>query len=109
MKHIIAPALFALCAASAATACPWAGGTFSGNDLNFQAEFSVNADCTEMVFQSSGNAGFQKTDVPETFALSPSRHGWEADIHGVTATLLSGGKLVDFVGSGVNKRLHVEN
>jgi hypothetical protein len=96
-----------LVGASSVAACPWAGGTYKGDDQQFRTQFTVNAGCTEMVFQSSGSAGFQKADTPETVALSPTDAGWEATISGVKSTLLSNGKQVEFIGPGVNKRLRV--
>ena len=94
--------------AGTATACPWAGGTYSGNEMNFKTEFTVNADCTELDFQSSGSAGFQQADTPETFALSLTKKGWEADIHGVNTILTDKGKWVQFIGPGFNRRLSVK-
>lgn len=100
---------FALIAmATSSVACPWSGGDFSGNKGNFRTTFSVNSGCSSMTFQSSGNAGFQPVDTPENFALKPSAQGWEADINGVTATLLKDGRWVNFIGAGVNNRVQVK-
>ena len=107
MKALLALAVFAIPAAAAADDCHWSGGTFSGEDGNFQAHFSVNDACTEMNFESSGNTGLQAQDVPQTFALTQEKHGWVADINGVTATLGERGNFVNFMGEGVNIRLQV--
>ena len=97
-----------LFSASAATACPWDSGSFWGKEGNFRTEFSVNAGCTEMVFQSSGSAGFQQADTPETFQLTETSKGWETDIHGVTTTLYPDGKNVRFNGPGINRELRIK-
>ncbi|MDU9002689.1 hypothetical protein [Sedimentitalea todarodis] len=96
-------------ASAIAQDCHWSGGTYSGEKANFQARFSVNEDCTEMNFESSGNTGIQAEDVPETFALTEEKHGWVANINGVTATLGSKGNFVNFIGEGVNVRLQVHS
>lgn len=108
MKHLTILLPLAIFSATAAGACPWAGGTYSGKELNFKTEFTVNAACTEMVFQSSGSTGFQQADTPETFALAPGKEGWETDIHGVQTILVSNGKTVHFIGPGLNRRLNVK-
>ncbi len=98
----------AILAASSVAACPWAGGTYEGEEIQFETEFTVNAGCTEMVFQSSGSAGFQQADTPETAALTATADGWTASIAGVDITLLANGKQVEFIGPGVNRRLQVD-
>lgn len=108
MKHIAILAAVTLFSASAAAACPWAGGSFWGKEMNLRIQFSVNAGCTETVFQSSGSAGFQQADTPETFALSPTNRGWETDIHSVTTILMPDGKNVRFIGPGVNRELRIK-
>lgn len=105
MKALLALALLALPVSLSAQECRWSGGSFEGDKVDFQARFSVDAGCTEMTFESSGNAGFQAQDVPETFTLTPGEHGWSADIHGVEATLANTGDFVNFIGEGVNLRL----
>ena len=110
MKQILTFAAISLLASTTAgLACPWAGGTYSGKEGSFRTEFSINDDCTLLTFESSGSAGFQPVDTPETFPLTESKHGWETEIHGVTATFLTKGKNVNFVGAGVNHRIHVEH
>jgi len=108
LKYIAILGAITVISATGAAACPWAGGSYKGNEMGFRTEFSVNANCTEMVFQSSGSAGFQAADTPETFALSAAGKGWQADIHGVETTLTDGGKWVHFNGPGINRELHVE-
>ncbi len=98
----------AILAASSVAACPWAGGTYSGNEQQFETEFTVNADCTEMVFQSSGSAGFQQADTPETVALAATDKGWTSTFPKGTITLLADGKQVEFIGPGVNGRVQVD-
>lgn len=107
MKLFLTLGLVLVPVASMAEDCRWAGGSFRGEDAGFQAEFEVNTDCTEMTFQSSGNAGVQAQDVPQTFALSLENHGWVADINGVDATLAKDGDFVDFIGEGINTRLQM--
>lgn len=97
-----------LCAGAAST-CPWAGGSYSGDErvYGLKIAFTVNDACTEMSFQSSGNAGFQPVDTPQTFALSPRHNHWEADINGARATFASGGNWVEFFANGNNVRVSV--
>jgi hypothetical protein len=97
----------AILGATSVAACPWAGGTYKGDEAQFRTQFTVNTGCTEMVFQSSGSAGFQQADTPETFTLSATEKGWMANISGVDSTLLSNGIQVEFIGPGFNKRLRV--
>ncbi|MDK3071927.1 hypothetical protein QO034_02280 [Sedimentitalea sp. JM2-8] len=105
MKFVLTLGLILGPATAMAEDCRWAGGSFRGEDGGFQAQFEVNADCTEMTFQSSGNAGIQAQDVPQTFSLSPEGHGWVADINGVNATLAKDGNYVNFIGKGIDTRL----
>lgn len=107
MKRLSIFTAAAILAASSVAACPWAGGTYKGNDMQFRTAFTVNDGCTEMVFQSSGSAGFQQADTPETIALSATDKGWEASLASVDITLLPNGKQVEFIGPGINKRLRV--
>jgi hypothetical protein len=107
IKSLIPLAFFVFPVSAMAQDCHWSGGEFEGQKANFQARFAVNEACTEMRFQSSGNAGIQAQDEPETFALTRGDHGWLADIHGVEATLAANGNFVNFIGEGVNVRLQV--
>ncbi|WP_424986079.1 hypothetical protein [Microbulbifer sp. S227A] len=107
MKYMLAMAVLAAPIAASAQDCHWSGGSFGGEEGNFQARFSVNEACTEMTFESSGNTGIQAQDVPQAFALTAGDHGWVADINGVTATLGKRGNFVNFLGEGVNTRLQV--
>lgn len=109
MKSLLALAVLVIPAAAVAEDCHWSGGTYSGEKANFQAHFTVNEDCTEMDFESSGNTGLQSEDVPQTVSLTEEEHGWVADINGVTATLGSRGNFVNFMGQGVNIRLQVHS
>ncbi|WP_146344802.1 hypothetical protein [Falsiphaeobacter marinintestinus] len=101
-------ALFFVASTAGAMACPWAGGTFEGNNNQVTVEFTVNADCTMVSFQSTGSAGFQPPDTPEDFAMVPGKYGWDSEMHGVTTTFQTKGKIVDFNGPGVTTRLHVD-
>lgn len=107
MKPILLSAIAALLATGAA-ACPWAGVSQKGTHQNLQFEFTMNEDCSEVVFQSTGNAGFQPADTPETFAVAPTEEGWAADINSVTTTFLKDGRWIDFIGSGVNLRVQTD-
>ncbi len=109
MNYSLALAAILLSCASVTAACPWAGGSFQGNTGNFRTEFTVNKDCTSMVFESSGNAGFQRPNTAETFALASNSEGWAANINGVTATLLRSGRWVNFIGLGVNSRVQTRS
>jgi len=108
LKHLSILGAAAIFGATSAAACPWAGGTYSGNELNFRTTFTVNSECTEMVFQSSGSAGFQQADTPETFTLTATDKGWTTDIHEIKTTLIPNGKRIEFIGPGVNRRLSVK-
>lgn len=107
MKALLSLALLALPLSAAADDCRWSDGSFHGDEGGFQVKFAVNAACSEVSFQSSGNTGLQEQDTPETFALTEANHGWTADIHGVEATFANHGEFVDFIGKGINTRLHV--
>ena len=100
--------ILSLCA-GAASACPWAGGAYSGDERAYglKIAFTVNDACSEMSFQSSGNAGFQPVDTPQTFALTPRHNHWEADINGARATFSPDGKWVEFFANGNNVRVSV--
>jgi hypothetical protein len=108
VKHLSVAGAFLVVSATAAAACPWGGGTYKGNEANFRTEFTVSADCAEMVFQSSGSAGFQEADTPATFALTEAKQGWQTEIHGVQTTLKDDGKWIRFVGPGGDRQLRVD-
>lgn len=108
MKALISATALFLCASTAqAEDCPWAGGTFKGDDNQVTVEFTVNSDCTMVTFQSTGSAGWQAQDVPEDFSMAPGKHGWVSEMSEITTTFLTKGHIVDFNGPGVTKRLHV--
>lgn len=107
MRFALFASALAVLGATGASACPWAGGSFRGEEKNFQAHFTVNSECTEMRFGSSGNAGIQAQDEPQNFALAEEKHGWVADINGVDATLAKNGGFVNFIGKGINIRVHM--
>ncbi len=108
MKFVLLATAITVLNTVTASACPWAGGSFRGEEADFQTYFTVNADCTEMSFESSGNDGIQAQDVAQNFALATADHGWVADINGVDATLAKGGYFVDFIGEGLNTRVHMK-
>jgi hypothetical protein len=94
--------------AAAAEDCPWAGGSYKGDDLNFKTEFTVNDDCTEINLQSSGSAGFQAADTPATRPLVMTDGTWVGEGGDVKVTLESDGHWVAFDAPGVvNKRIRV--
>ena len=95
--------------AGAAAACPYAGSTYTGEDVNrgLQIEFTVNDDCSQMSFQSVGNAGFQPVDTPQSFPISARHKHWESDINGARMTLSPSGKWVEFFANGNNVRVTV--
>lgn len=91
--------LIALCAglasalAVAAEACPWAGGIYSFNEHGIYGDFSVNADCTEIVWD-------RLSDGPETSALTRSRDGWAGELAKVEVELLANGHNLRVTGYG---------
>lgn len=107
MKNLLAVAVIVLPLTAAAEECRWADGSYRGEEGNFEARFTVNADCSQMEFESSGNEGIQAQDVPQSFPLTLEEHGWVADINGVDATLAKNGDFVDFIGEGINTRLEM--
>lgn len=109
MKKIAVFSAALMMSAGVAAACPWSGGTYSGDDKNrgLQITFVVNQDCTRMSFQSSGNAGFQPVDTPQPFDLTKRHKHWEADINGARATFSKDGKWVEFFANGNNLRVFV--
>ncbi|MEP3332981.1 hypothetical protein [Sedimentitalea sp.] len=109
IKYSIALALtvITLPIASAAQDCRWAGGSYRGQEMPFEAQIEVNADCTEMTMKSSGSDGIQQTDVAQTFPLTDGRHGWVADVNGVNATFAKDGDFVTFFGEGIDVRLQM--
>jgi hypothetical protein len=109
MKHVLAAALILFPAAGMAQDCRWAGGSYRGQEGPFQARIQVNADCTELTMQSSGNDGIQPEDEPQTFALSDEGSGWVADVNGVKATLAKDGDFVTFFGEGLDTRMEMNS
>lgn len=106
MKIILTTGIAILCTTAGAFACPWAGGSYEGKELGFSTAFSVNESCSEIVMQTTGSTGFQKDDVPETFALAAKGDTWIADINGLGATLLKDGKDIKFQGNGFARVVH---
>ncbi|MDU9002690.1 hypothetical protein [Sedimentitalea todarodis] len=107
MKYFLTLAIIALPVVSAAQDCRWAGGSYRGQELPFEVQIQVNADCTEVTMKSSGNDGIQPTDVAQTFPLTDGKHGWVADVNGVNATLAKDGDFVTFFGEGLDLRLQM--
>ena len=50
MKQLFFLGAAAIFGATSVAACPWSGGTYKGNEMNFRTTFTVSSDCSEMVF-----------------------------------------------------------
>ena len=98
-----------LSAGTVASACPWSGGTYTGDDKprGLKIQFSVNAECTQVTMQSEGNTGFQPINTPQDFPMTMRHKHWEADFNGARATFDSKGKWVEFFANGNNVRVFV--
>ncbi|AVO37082.1 hypothetical protein [Pukyongiella litopenaei] len=93
----------------AAEICPWAEGSYEGGEPDFRAEFAVNQDCSQIVFQSSGSDAFAQTETPLSFPLTQTDNGWEADIHQIRTILRPDGRHIQFMGPGVDRLLPVND
>lgn len=67
-----------------AAACAWAGGAYSFSERGVYGDFTVNDDCTQMVWDRS-------SDGPETTALTRSKDGWKGALEKVEVELLENG------------------
>lgn len=98
----------ALITATSSLACPWAGGSYYGKEQQFRTDFSVNGDCSEIEFTSSGSAGFQDADKVAKVPMVRTGSTWVAKGGEVTLTLEDDGKWITFDAPGVvNRRLRV--
>ncbi|MEX0337487.1 MAG: hypothetical protein AB3N11_00460 [Arenibacterium sp.] len=73
--------------------CPWAGGNYAFSDHGIYGDFTVNADCTELVWE-------RIKDQPETTALERTKSGWSGELSKASFELLENGKNLRLVGEG---------
>ncbi|MBO9450600.1 hypothetical protein J7426_10050 [Tropicibacter sp. R16_0] len=83
----------AMLIAGAASACPWASGDYAFSEAGIYGDFTVNADCTEMVWDRS-------SDGPETAALERTKHGWKGELEKADVELLENGENLRVTGNG---------
>ena len=82
--------LMSLCAALAAlpavsaSACPWAGGSYTFKEHGVYGTFTVNGGCTEIVWS-------RLSDGPETQPLEKSKNGWSANMNKAKVELMENG------------------
>ncbi|AAV95730.1 hypothetical protein KQ247_01395 [Ruegeria pomeroyi] len=93
MTRLLATAALCLATATAAAACPWAGGNFEFREHGIYGDFAVNAGCTELVWDRLSNA-------PETTALTRSKHGWAGKLAKADVELLDNGENLRVTGTG---------
>lgn len=79
--------------ALAAEACPWAGGAYKFRDHGVYGDFTVNANCTQLVWS-------RLTDEPETTALERTKHGWKGELSKASFVLLENGTSLRITGVG---------
>ena len=77
----------------AASDCPWAGGQYAFSDHGVYGDFTVNADCTELVWE-------RIKDQPETTVLERTKAGWSGELSKASFELLENGRNLRLVGSG---------
>lgn len=107
MKRFSLFAVVATLGAGSVAACPWSGGSYEGKDFGLEINFSVNEACSEITMQSSGNAGFQPIDEPQTFPMMQKGKEWKADINGAEMSLSESGDWVLFLANGNDTRVDV--
>lgn len=78
--------------AYSADACPWAGGDYTFRDSGIDGTFTVNGDCTQLVWS--------RLSEPETTALTRSKHGWVGNLTKVKVELLENGRNLRVTGDG---------
>ncbi|GAB5436042.1 hypothetical protein [Falsiruegeria mediterranea] len=83
----------ALTLSGAAFACPWASGDYAFSEHGVYGDFTVNADCTEMVWS-------RLSDGAETTALERTKHGWAGELEKADVELLDNGKNLRITGTG---------
>ena len=79
--------------AFAADTCLWAGGDYSFSEHGIYGDFTINGDCTEMVWS-------RLSDGPETTALEKSKDGWKGRLEKVRVELLENGRNLRLTGDG---------
>ncbi|TMV04771.1 hypothetical protein FGK63_16945 [Ruegeria sediminis] len=97
MKQLLSLTTFCLGLAAvpafAQEACPWAGGEYSFKEHGVYGDFTVNADCTELVWS-------RLSDGPETSALEKTKHGWKGELEKADFELLDNGHSLRITGTG---------
>lgn len=79
--------------AVASDECAWAGGEYSLDDFGINGDFSVNADCTQLVWD-------WLSDGLETTALTRTKHGWKGELDRADVELLENGHNLRVTGNG---------
>lgn len=74
-------------------ACPWAGGDYAFKDHGIYGDFTVNADCTELVWN-------RLSDGPETTVLERTKNGWKGSLSKADVELLDNGSNLRITGTG---------
>jgi len=94
MKLLTASAFFvAATLGSAVSACPWASGEYAFSDHGIYGDFTVNADCTELVWS-------RLSDGAETTALTRTKGGWKGALDKADVELLENGQNLRITGNG---------
>lgn len=83
----------AAASAHADETCLWAGGEYRFSEHGIYGDFSINGDCTEMVWS-------RLSDGPETTALERSKNGWKGRLTKVRVELLENGRSLRITGDG---------
>lgn len=73
--------------------CAWAGGEYAFKDHGIYGDFTVNADCTELVWS-------RLKDAPETTALEKTKKGWKGALNKASFELLENGESLRITGVG---------
>lgn len=87
MKHLFprtALCLAMVAAPALAAACPWADGTYHFSEHGIYGDFTVNANCTQLVWSRS-------SDGPETTSLQRTKRGWKGTLERADFELLENG------------------
>ncbi|WP_164660790.1 hypothetical protein [Tropicibacter sp. Alg240-R139] len=82
-----------LMVSTAVSACPWASGGYAFSEHGIYGDFTVNADCTEIVWS-------RLSDGPETSALERTKHGWAGELEKADIELLDNGENLRITGTG---------
>ena len=102
MKRYLVPLSLALAVqpALSATACPWAGGSYSFRESGVYGELSVNGNCTEM--------RWKRLKEPEITTLKRTRAGWKGKLKRVDVELLENGRSLRIFDTGVMRQVSVK-